>query len=85
MKKQANNYAFIDGNNLYLAIRDVGWRLDYQRFRRYLAEKYGVTTAYLFLTALCNGTGTCSCSNQRSATRTVRSRGMLMRSLFCKQ
>jgi len=24
------NYAFIDGQNLYLAIRDIGWKLDYK-------------------------------------------------------
>lgn len=49
MKKLENNYAFIDGQNLYLAIRDLGWKLDYKRLRVYLREKYGVGTAYMFM------------------------------------
>lgn len=43
------NTAFIDSQNLHLSIRDAGWKLDLRRFRVYLAEKYGVTTAYLFM------------------------------------
>lgn len=43
------NYAFIDSQNLHLSIRDAGWKLDLARFRVYLAEKYGVTVAYLFM------------------------------------
>lgn len=50
MKKvQANNYAFIDSQNLNLAIRDQGWQLDFGRFRKYLADKYAVTKAFLFI------------------------------------
>ena len=48
MKPRENNYAFVDGQNLYLAIKELGWKLDYQRFRVYLKEKYSVTTAYMF-------------------------------------
>lgn len=44
-----NNYAFIDGSNLYLGVRDLGWRLDYEKFRIYLKEKYGIEKAYLFM------------------------------------
>ena len=47
--KKEHNYAFIDGQNLYLAIRDLGWKLDYKRFRVYLEEKYGVQKAYMFM------------------------------------
>ncbi|MBI4121780.1 MAG: NYN domain-containing protein [Parcubacteria group bacterium] len=43
------NYAFIDSQNVNLAIENQGWRLDFSRFRVYLAEKYGVTRAFLFL------------------------------------
>lgn len=43
-----NNFAFIDGQNLYLGMKSLGWKLDYGRFRVYLKEKYGVSTAYLF-------------------------------------
>lgn len=49
MRKEKNNYAFIDSQNLNLAIRDLGWRLDFARFRVYLAEKYGVAKAFLFI------------------------------------
>lgn len=49
MKNKPNNFAFIDGQNLYLAIRDLGWKIDYKRFRVYLKEKYGVSTAYMFM------------------------------------
>lgn len=42
-------YAFIDGTNLHLAIEKQGWKLDYQRFRRYLHDKHGVTRAFYFI------------------------------------
>ena len=44
-----NNYAFIDSQNVNLAIRDLGWKLDYRKFRIYLKEKYQVTKAYIFI------------------------------------
>ncbi len=43
------HYAFIDSQNLNLAIHAQGWRLDFKRFRRYLADKYGVAKAFLFI------------------------------------
>lgn len=43
------NYAFIDSQNLNLAIRELGWKLDFARFRVYLKEKYGVEKAYIFI------------------------------------
>ncbi len=49
LNKQKNNYAFIDSQNLNLGIRDLGWRLDFKRFRVYLKEKYNVTKAFLFI------------------------------------
>ena len=52
MKKQNDQlktFAFIDSQNLNLSVRDLGWRLDFQRFRRYLGEKYNVETVYLFI------------------------------------
>lgn len=30
-------------------MKDLGWKLDYKRFRKYLQEKYSVDTAYLFV------------------------------------
>lgn len=49
MRKQENNYAYIDGANLYRGIESLGWCLDYKRFRMWLSEKYGVSRAYIFL------------------------------------
>lgn len=48
-KRGENNYAFIDSQNLNLAIRDLGWKLDYKRFRIYLADKFKVKKAFLFI------------------------------------
>lgn len=49
MLKKENNFAYIDGANLDKALKDLGWRLDYKRFRVWLKEKYGVNNAYIFL------------------------------------
>lgn len=49
-KKQLKNYAFVDSQNLNFGVKkDLGWDLDYKRFRRYLKEKYKVEKAYLFI------------------------------------
>jgi uncharacterized LabA/DUF88 family protein len=44
-----NNYAFIDGNNLYLGVKNQGWKLDYKKFRVFLKDKYQVSKAFLFI------------------------------------
>jgi len=49
MRKNENNYAFIDSQNVNLGIRELGWKLDFRKFRIYLREKYQVKKAYLFL------------------------------------
>lgn len=49
MRDSRNNYAFIDSQNVNLAIRSLGWKLDWARFRIYLREKYGVAKALLFI------------------------------------
>ena len=49
MKPSANNYAFIDSQNLNLSIREQGWVLDFARFRVYLADKYGINKAFVFI------------------------------------
>ncbi len=49
MKIKENNYAFIDGQNLHLGVRSLGWKLDFTRFRKYLLEKYSVKVAYYFV------------------------------------
>lgn len=49
MKKTSKNFAFIDSQNLNLSIRQLGWNLDYRKFRIHLEEKYGVARAHFFL------------------------------------
>lgn len=49
MQKEQKNYAFIDGNNLHLGTKQLGWEVDYNKFRIFLKEKYGVKMAYYFL------------------------------------
>jgi hypothetical protein len=50
MTKKINNYAFIDSQNVYQGTkRDLGWVIDWKRFRTYLKHKYRVTKAYLFI------------------------------------
>ena len=44
-----NNFAYIDGANLHKGILELGWRLDYRRFRVFLRDKYAVNKAYIFL------------------------------------
>lgn len=44
-----NNAAFIDGENLYLGVKALGWCLDYKKFMTYLREKYRVRVAYIFI------------------------------------
>ena len=49
MRVKFKNYAFIDAQNLHRGIKSLGWDLDWERFRVYLNEKYGVDVAYLFI------------------------------------
>lgn len=44
-----NNYAFIDAQNVHTGIKSLGWKLDWQKFRVYLKEKYSVNVAYIFI------------------------------------
>ncbi|MBD3300758.1 MAG: NYN domain-containing protein [Candidatus Moranbacteria bacterium] len=47
--KKYKNYAFIDSQNVNLSIRDLGWMLDFKKFRIYLRDKYKVEKAFLFI------------------------------------
>ncbi len=49
MNVKINNFAYIDGANLHKGVGDLGWKLDYKRFRVWLADKHSVTRAYIFL------------------------------------
>ncbi len=48
-KIKPSNYAFIDGANLHMGIKSLGWHLDYTRFRIWLTDKYSVSKAYIFI------------------------------------
>ena len=48
-KREENNYAFIDGQNLYLGTQEEGWSVSHQRLRQYLRRKYKVSQAFYFL------------------------------------
>lgn len=41
--------AYIDGANLHQGSKNLGWDLDYARFRIWLRDKYGIETVYLFI------------------------------------
>ena len=58
-KKRLKIFAFIDSQNLNLGTsKDIyknkkriykGWKLDYKKFRQYLADKFRVKKAFLFI------------------------------------
>lgn len=47
--KNPNTYAFIDSQNLNLGIQKMGWKMDWRKFRQYLAKEYNVTKAFMFI------------------------------------
>lgn len=49
MKQEQKFYAFVDSQNLNLAIKDCGWNLDFGKFYVYLKDKYKVSKAFLFI------------------------------------
>jgi uncharacterized LabA/DUF88 family protein len=49
------NIAFIDGQNLHLGTTSSGWKVDFERFRIYLRDKFQVEEAYIFLWFLDEG------------------------------
>jgi uncharacterized LabA/DUF88 family protein len=44
-----HNFAFIDAQNLTMGIRKMGWELDWHKFAIYLADKYHVNKAFVFI------------------------------------
>ncbi len=49
MIPKENNFAYIDGNNLYRGVKNSDWKIDFLRFRKWLTDKYGVVTAFYFI------------------------------------
>ena len=46
---KVDNVAYVDGQNLHMATKYNSWKLDLERFRIYLRDKYKVKHAYYFL------------------------------------
>ena len=44
-----NNYAFIDGQNLYLETLKLGRSIDYKKLKKYLFDKYKVEKVFYFI------------------------------------
>ncbi len=42
-------YAFIDSQNLNVGVQKYGWKMNWVKFRQFLADKYGVDKAYMFI------------------------------------
>ena len=42
-------FAFIDSQNLNVGTQRVGWKMDWRKFRKFLADEYGVTKAFMFI------------------------------------
>src|ERR1019366_10253198 len=42
-------YAFIDSQNLNVSVQKFGWKIDWRKFRNFLADQYGVTKAFMFI------------------------------------
>lgn len=49
MKVKEKNVAYIDAANLHKGVENLGWQLDYKRFKIWLKDKYNVIQAYLFI------------------------------------
>jgi uncharacterized LabA/DUF88 family protein len=49
MENELPNFAFIDSQNLYLSIKNQGWKIDFSKLRIYLKDKFAVEKAYLFM------------------------------------
>ncbi|HEY1064159.1 MAG TPA: NYN domain-containing protein [Candidatus Saccharimonadales bacterium] len=47
--KKPTVYAFIDSQNLNLGTQKVGFKMDWRKFRKYLADTYNVTHAFMFI------------------------------------
>ena len=49
MSEEKNNFAYIDGANLYKGIISSGWNIDFKKFRKWLLDKHHVSRAYYFI------------------------------------
>lgn len=49
MNPTQNTIAYIDAANLHKGVGSSGWKLNYQKFRSWIRQKFGVTQAILFI------------------------------------
>jgi uncharacterized LabA/DUF88 family protein len=49
MIKNLKNVAYIDNTNLHKGSESEGYKIDYEKFRTYLKERWSVGTAYIFI------------------------------------
>jgi len=42
-------HVYIDGNNLYRAAKELGFKIDYKKFRGWLRQKYASDSVFLFI------------------------------------
>lgn len=47
--KQTSVYAFIDSQNLNIGVQKFGWKMDWQKFRKWLGDEFGVSKAFMFI------------------------------------
>ncbi len=48
-RQSKGTFAFIDSQNLNLGTQKAGWKLDWQKFLKFLQTEHNVKTAYLFI------------------------------------
>lgn len=48
-EKPERIFAFIDSQNLNVGTQRTGWKMDWRKFRQFLADEYGVTKAFMFI------------------------------------
>lgn len=48
-RRKRQVYAFIDSQNLNVSVQRLGWKMDWKKFRDFLAKKYDVTQAFMFI------------------------------------
>lgn len=48
-QRQPRVYAFIDSQNLNVTTQKDGWKMNWQKFRQFLSDEYGVEKAFMFI------------------------------------
>jgi uncharacterized LabA/DUF88 family protein len=48
-RKSKQVYAFIDNQNLNATIQNLGWKIDWRKFRKFLRDRYQVSQAFMFI------------------------------------